>query len=177
MYKVLYGSMQKITVNLGVEQMRDEDIDSMSVAEFNRKYEGSFEELKAQSKMGVGFTGGNGSNMVHPSDHNISSNPAVPIPGKREIEKVEGEKRADREGNYFKDAFWVRKAEVLDPELMPITKLSDIVVKMRPQEVKGEVDHKHSYGNIIMEAARNLDKRERLEATASTAEEAEVVED
>lgn len=157
--------------------MRDEDVDNMSISEFNRKYKDSHTEIKAQSIMKQGFSGGRGNNLKHPSDRGINSNPAVPIPEKHEIEKKCYEKQQQRNKEYFSDAFWVRKAEVLDPEAMPISKLSDLIVKMMPQKVEGNVTHEFSYADMVLTAAKNLNQLEHLEVLETTSEEAIVEQD
>lgn len=155
-------------------EMRDVELDEMSVDEFNRKYKDTHTEIKAMSRLKSGKFIPNVNNIKHPEDRNISPNPAVKIPGKAEIEKVEAAKREDREREYFKDAFWVRKLEVLDPEAMPITKLSDIVVKMMPQKVEGKVDHSFSYADMVLTAAKNLNQLEHMEILEATSEEADI---
>ena len=152
--------------------MRDEDIDGMSADEFKRKYDGTWQELKAQSVLkGDGF-GTKPNHIKHPENRNISSNPAVPIPGKREIEKRCYKDNIEKTKGYIFDAIEVRNKEILDPAEMPITKLMDLAVKLMPQKVEGEVEHRFTYGDLILKASQNIDKIE----LARPVEEGELVE-
>jgi hypothetical protein len=143
--------------------MRDSELDEMSPEEFHRKYDGTWEEIKAQSLMKKCYTGGNGSSLKHPEDRGINSNPAVPIPGKHEIEKKCWRTQQEKTRGYIYDAVEVRKKEILDPEEMPITKLMDLAVKIMPQKVEGEVEHRFTYGDMILKASKNLEKIEFAE--------------
>ena len=55
---------------------------------------------------------------------------------------------------------------------MPITKLMDLAVKLMPQKVEGEVEHRFTYGDLILKASQNIDKIE----LARPVEEGELVE-
>lgn len=143
--------------------MRDADLDEMSPEEFNRKYDGTWEEIKAQSLMKDNGYGAKHSSLKHPEDVGISSNPAVPIPGKHEIEQRCWRKQQEKTRGYIYDAVEVRKKEILDPEEMPITKLMDLAVKIMPQKVEGEVEHRFTYGDMILKASKNLEKIEFAE--------------
>jgi hypothetical protein len=150
--------------------MRDDEIDGMTAEEFKRKWEGSLTEIKAQSKIKESFSGGNASRLKHPEDKGIKSAPWIPIPGKNELEKEGFKKQQERAKSYLFDAIDVRRLEVLDPNEMPITKLFDLALKTMPQKVEGEVEHRFSYGEMILKASKNLEK-------VDFAEEAKLIED
>ena len=143
--------------------MRDDEIDSMTAEEFHRKYDDTLIEIKAQSLIKDNGYGPKHNNIRHPEDRNISSNPAVPIPGKNEIEKKCWRKQQEKTRGYIYDAVEVRKKEILDPNEMPITKLMDLAVKIMPQKVEGEVEHRFTYGDMILKASKNLEKVEFAE--------------
>lgn len=143
--------------------MRDAELDEMSPEEFNRKYDDTWEEIKAQSLLKSHKYGTNPSSLKYPENRNISSNPAIPIPGKHEIEKQCWRKQQEKTRGYIYDAVEVRKKEILDPEEMPITKLMDLAVKIMPQKVEGEVEHRFTYGDMILKASKNLEKIEFAE--------------
>jgi hypothetical protein len=152
--------------------MRDEDIDGMSADEFNRKYKDTHAEIKAQSMLKGDDYGTKPNHIVHPENRNISSNPAIRIPGKREIEKRCYKENIEKTKGYIFDAIEVRNKEILDPAEMPITKLMDLAVKLMPQKVEGEVEHRFTYGDLILKASQNIDKIE----LARPIEEGELVE-
>jgi hypothetical protein len=158
--------------------MRDDDLDTMSADEFKRKYEDSWVEIKAQSLIKGDKYGTKHNNLKHPENRNISSNPAIRIPGKREIEKKCAEERVQKTKNYIFDAVDVRHKEILDPNEMSIAKLMDLAVKLMPQKVEGEVEHKFTYGDMILRASQNIDAVERVEKEEleDQSEEAELVE-
>jgi hypothetical protein len=153
--------------------MRDADIDSMSADEFKRKYEGTWQELKAQSVLQGDGYGTKPNHIKHPENRNISSNPAVKIPGKNLIEKRCYKENIEKTKGYIFDAIEVRNKEILDPAEMPITKLMDLAVKLMPQKVEGEVEHKFTYGDLILKASQNIDRVSMIQP----AQEAELVEE
>jgi len=158
--------------------MRDEDLDTMSADEFKRKYEDSWVEIKAQAALkGEGFNVRH-NNTKFPENRNISSKPWVKIPGKSEIEKKCAEERVQKTKNYIFDAVDVRHKEILDPNEMSIAKLMDLAVKLMPQKVEGEVEHKFTYGDMILRASQNIEAVERVEKNEleDQSEEAELVE-
>jgi hypothetical protein len=154
------------------EHVMDEEIDGMTADEFKRKYEDTWVEIKAQSVLkGDGF-GTKPNHIKHPENRNISSNPYHRIPGKNIIEKQCYKKNIEKTKGYIFDAVDVRHKEILDPAEMPITKLMDLAVKLMPQKVEGEVEHRFTYGDMILRASQNLDKME-----VPPAQEAELVEE
>ena len=62
---------------------------------------------------------------------------------KKPIEKQCMIDRVDKVNNFFIDVLEHRAKEVLDPKLMPITKLADLTIKLIPKqlEVKATVEH------------------------------------
>lgn len=140
--------------------MRDSEIDSMTADEFKRKYDNSWVEIKAQSLLKGDKYGTRPNNIKHPENHNISSKPWVKIPGKNLIEKRCYKENIEKTKGYIFDAIEVRNKEILDPAEMPITKLMDLAVKLMPQKVEGEVEHKFSYGDMVLKASQNLMKSE-----------------
>lgn len=136
--------------------MRDEELDEMSVDEFNRKYNDTHIEIKAQSMLKNDGYGTKPNHIKHPENRNISSKPWVKIPGKSEIEKRCYKENIEKTKGYIFDAIEVRNKEILDPAEMPITKLMDLAVKLMPQKVEGEVEHKFTYGDLILKASQNI---------------------
>lgn len=143
--------------------MRDAELDEMSPEEFHRKYDDTLIEIKAQSLIKDTGYGARHNNIKHPENRNISSDPRKPIPGKHEIEKKCWRAQQEKTRGYIYDAVEVRKKEILDPEEMPITKLMDLAVKIMPQKVEGEVEHRFTYGDMILKASKNLEKIEFAE--------------
>lgn len=143
--------------------MRDDEIDSMTAEEFKRRYEGTHEEIKVQSMLKGDKYGSRPNNIKHPESRNINANPMVPIPGKSELEKRGIEIQHQKTRSLIHDAIDVRNKEVLDPEQVPMTKLLDLAVKMMPMKLEGEVEHKVSYGDMIMKIAARRKKAEVVE--------------
>jgi len=150
--------------------MRDSELDEMSVDEFNRKYDDTLTEIKAMSLLKGDGYGTKPNHIKHHENRGISSNPAIPIPGKKMIDREGFKKQQENTKNYVFDAIEVRKKEILDREEVPMTKLLDLAIKLMPTKIEGEVEHHFTYGDMIMKAAQNLEKAKAFEAIAESAE-------
>ena len=151
-----------------------EDLDSMTRAQFKRKYEDTHLAIKANTMLQTGKYSVKHNNIVHPEDRGISPNPMVPIPGKKEIEAACFKKNVEKTKGLIFDAIAVRQLEILDKEEVPMSKLLDLSIKLMPTKIEGEVEHTFSYGDMIMKAAQNIKKAEVVEVEA---EEAETIEE
>ena len=142
----------------------EEDLDSMTAAQFKRKYEDTHTAIKANTMLQTGKYSVKHNHIVHPEDRGISSDPRVPIPGKKEIEAACFKKNIEKTKGLIFDSISVRQLEILDKEEVPMSKLLDLAVKLMPTKIEGNVEHTFSYADMILKASQNLPKTEYVEA-------------
>ena len=130
----------------------------MTPEEFKRRYEDTHTELQLLELMNSNKS----LIKTHPEDKNITRDHK--IPGKKLIESLAMEERAEGISHVLLDACGARIGDLME---MPVDKLYSLAIKTLPQKVAQTIDHNFTFADMVKKASLEVETYDTIDEEQS----------